>query len=135
MTDNHHRQIVAQIRDKIAEQELAWKYFIDMSEADVADEVTGLEASSILHISIGSKQRPTAFIELETEHSNDVMFHRFRIRLGDFLNNNLGIRGQQYIQLDSHAMVYFLSIISQDTDFLILGDRVSATSCPLRVNG
>ncbi|KAF9494958.1 hypothetical protein BDN71DRAFT_1496133 [Pleurotus eryngii] len=105
LTDNHHRQIVAQIKEQITEHALAWKYYTDKDQADIADEVSGLEASTILHIAVGSKQRQAAFTALEKEHSNDAMFHRFRIRLQDFLNNNLQARGQQYIHLDQYATI------------------------------
>ncbi|KDQ33978.1 hypothetical protein PLEOSDRAFT_1033035, partial [Pleurotus ostreatus PC15] len=100
----------------------------DNNEAENEEDITPPSG----HYKLGSRTKPITLGEVEENHSNDVAFERFRLRLSEFLNRELDvekrpvsymcnisltfikIRPGQYLTINYESIVDW----RQDTDLL-----------------
>jgi hypothetical protein len=78
--------------DEIRQREWKATMDIDGEAEDEAPQDTGVQQDNV---ALGSKQRVISFQELEDEKKEDSAFHRFRIRLAQFLTDFLPTYGLQ----------------------------------------
>lgn len=92
MKNNHWRLVVELIQSQIDDLDrfhrgdppLATNNADDDDNGEEIDDLSGYE-----RICMASKQQQRTFEDLEQAHSTDTAFHRFRIRLSEFLSNSL----------------------------------------------
>lgn len=82
----------------------------DFHHSQENEESENASSDTIQHITVGSKEHPITFSDLEAQHANDSAFKDFRRKLNGFLNIFLpallgSLPGNKWIQLKSHEKV------------------------------
>src|SRR6266436_6547629 len=108
LKNNHWRLVVGLIQNQINDLDCSYHGELPSEPNGIYDDDNGDEINDLAgfeHIHLVSKQRRFTFEEVEQAHNNDAAFHRFCIRLSDFLSDSLPLHG---IQLPDNSRIQLM---------------------------